>query len=154
MTLDTWHWHLSGGTLESLRSVPADKIISVTLADAEFDTTAATATLEARKLPGEEGAIDVAALLTAIAELGYDGPVTPAPDRSQFPAQGREAIVKKLGASLDRVWKSAGLTAGGKLAAVARHADMDSKNLWEKLTKYGLRRPAHAEDPAAENGAA
>ena len=43
---------------------------------------------------------------------------------------------------------------GGKLAAVARHADMDSKNLWEKLTKYGLRRPAHAEDPAAENGAA
>ena len=38
--------------------------------------------------------------------------------------------------------------------AVARHADMDSKNLWEKLTKYGLRRPAHAEDPAAENGAA
>jgi hypothetical protein len=98
--------------------VPADKIVTVTLADAEFDTTAATATLEARKLPGEEGAIDIASVLTTIAELGYDGPVTPAPDRGQFPGQGREAIVKQLGTALDRVWKSAGLTAGGKLAAV------------------------------------
>jgi len=41
---------------------------------------------------------------------------------------------------------------GGKLATVARHADMDSKNLWEKLTKYGLRRPAHADEPPADNG--
>ncbi len=98
--------------------MPADKIVSVTLADAEFDTTAATATLETRKVPGEDGAIDIAAVLTAIAEMGYNGPVTPAPDRSQFPAQGREVIVKKLGALLDQVWKLAGLTAGGKLAAV------------------------------------
>jgi hypothetical protein len=101
-----------------LRAVPGDKIVTLTLAEAEFDTTAATATLEARKLPGEEGAVDLAAVLTTVAELGYDGPVTPAPDRSQFPSQGREAIVKQLGAALDRVWKSAGLTASGKLAAV------------------------------------
>ena len=35
---------------------------------------------------------------------------------------------------------------GGKLAAVARQAGMDPKNLWEKLTKYGLRRPTGSDD--------
>jgi DNA-binding NtrC family response regulator len=31
---------------------------------------------------------------------------------------------------------------GGKLTAAAKHADMDPKNFHEKLTRYGLRRPA------------
>jgi DNA-binding NtrC family response regulator len=31
---------------------------------------------------------------------------------------------------------------GGKLTVAAKHADMDPKNLWEKLVKYGLRRAA------------
>ena len=38
---------------------------------------------------------------------------------------------------------------GGKLSAAAKHADMDPKNLWEKLTKYGLRRLPHAPEPRA-----
>jgi DNA-binding NtrC family response regulator len=37
---------------------------------------------------------------------------------------------------------------GGKLTAAARHADMDNKNLWEKLARYGLRaRPGSGEPP-------
>jgi DNA-binding NtrC family response regulator len=35
---------------------------------------------------------------------------------------------------------------GGKLAGLARHAGMDPKNVWEKLTKYGLRRHSHGEE--------
>ncbi len=35
---------------------------------------------------------------------------------------------------------------GGKLTAAAKHADMDPKNLWEKLVKYGLRRPTHPDE--------
>jgi DNA-binding NtrC family response regulator len=41
---------------------------------------------------------------------------------------------------------------GGKLTAAAKHADMDPKNLWEKLAKYGLRRQNHADDTAADPG--
>jgi DNA-binding NtrC family response regulator len=38
---------------------------------------------------------------------------------------------------------------GGRLSAAARHADMDHKNLWEKLVRYGLRpRPASSDPPA------
>jgi DNA-binding NtrC family response regulator len=40
---------------------------------------------------------------------------------------------------------------GGKLTAAAKHADMDPKNLWEKLVKYGLRRPTHVDDPNGES---
>jgi sugar phosphate isomerase/epimerase len=119
VVLDTWHWHLSGGTLEALRSLSAEKIVTVCVADADADTTAANARSESRLLPGESGAIDIPAVLAALAELRYDGPVTPAPDRSQFTAQGRQQIVKEAGAALDRVWKAAGLNTAGKLAAVS-----------------------------------
>ncbi len=118
VVFDSWHWHLSGGTLDALRSLTADKIIAVTLADAEVDTTAATAQLDERRLPGEGQGIDLAALLVALAELGYDGPVSPVPDLSKVAATGREQLVKLAGAALDGVWKQAGLTRAGKLAAV------------------------------------
>jgi DNA-binding NtrC family response regulator len=36
---------------------------------------------------------------------------------------------------------------GGKLSAAARHADMDNKNLWEKMVRYGLRSRAAAGEP-------
>ncbi len=35
----------------------------------------------------------------------------------------------------------------GKLSAAARHADMDNKNLWEKMVRYGLRSRAAAGEP-------
>jgi DNA-binding NtrC family response regulator len=39
---------------------------------------------------------------------------------------------------------------GGKLSAAARHADMDNKNLWEKMVRYGLRSRAVSGEPPAE----
>jgi DNA-binding NtrC family response regulator len=46
-------------------------------------------------------------------------------------------------------------THGGKLTAAAKHADMDPKNFSEKLTRYGLRKPAaEADAPVERLGAA
>jgi sugar phosphate isomerase/epimerase len=118
VAFDAWHWHLSGGTLETLRALTPDKIVTVSLADAEVDTTAATAQMDERRLPGDGEGIDIPAVLVALAELGYDGPVSPLPDRSRLAVTGRQSIVKQAGESLDRVWKEAGLTRAGKLAAV------------------------------------
>jgi transcriptional regulator with PAS, ATPase and Fis domain len=39
---------------------------------------------------------------------------------------------------------------GGKLSAAARHADMDTKNLWEKMIRYGLRSRVAAGEPPPE----
>ncbi len=63
LDLDTWHWHLGGGTLEQIQSLGADKIVAVALADAAPELTAENATLRDRRLPGEGGAVDNAAVL-------------------------------------------------------------------------------------------
>ena len=118
LALDTWHWHLGGGTIEQLRSLTNDKIVTVTLSDAEPGLTVADAELSARRLPGDGGAVDNAAVLTALAQMHYDGPVTPAADKSQFVGQSRDQIVKAVAGAFDREWKAAGLNQAGRLAAV------------------------------------
>jgi sugar phosphate isomerase/epimerase len=119
VTLDTWHWHVGGGKMESVRALSSDKLVSVVLSDAATDSTAQEARWEARRLPAEGGSVDNVAVLAALAELRYDGPVTPAADPGQFAGASREKIVKMAGASLDRVWKAAGLGLSGRLAAVS-----------------------------------
>ncbi len=119
LALDTWHWHLGGGTLEQLRSLTAEKIVDVRLADAEPELTADDAQLSARRLPGEGVGVDNAAVLTALAQLGYDGPATPVADKSQFAGRSRDEIVKTAGAAFDQVWKAAGLNRAGRLATIS-----------------------------------
>ena len=119
MAIDAWHWHLGGGRLDQVESLTADRVVTVALAQAEEGATAADATLAARRLPSDPGPIDLAALLTTLAQLRYDGPVTPAPDKSHLAGPGRDKIVKSASAALDAVWKAAGLNVAGKLAAVS-----------------------------------
>ena len=39
---------------------------------------------------------------------------------------------------------------GGKLTPAARHADMDNKNLWEKMVRYGFRSRVAGGEPGPE----
>jgi len=89
------------------------------VADAAADASADTSREEDRLLPGEMGTIDVPAALTALAEMGYDGPVTAVPHPQRFKSQRRDQIVKQTGEALDRVWKEAGLLPAGKLGSTA-----------------------------------
>jgi sugar phosphate isomerase/epimerase len=120
VALDVWDLHVAGGGIDQVRKLTAKQVVTVSLADAPRDLDPTTCQDDARLLPGETGAIDSAALLTALAEMGYDGPVTPKPHPSRFQGQRRDAIVKQAGAALDGVWKAAGLNAAGKLAATAK----------------------------------
>jgi sugar phosphate isomerase/epimerase len=118
LALDTWHWQLGGGSIDQLRSLAREKIIAVSLADAEPGLTADRASLADRHLPGEGGAVDNAVVLTALGKLGYDGPVTPAADKSRLAGRGRDQIVKAAAAAFDQAWNAAGLSPAGRLAAV------------------------------------
>ncbi len=118
LALDTWHWHIGGGSTEALRVLGKAGIVTVSLGDVEPGLTAEDVPVSARRLPGEGGMIDNAAILTTLAELGYDGPVTPTADKSRFAGQPREEIVKKAATAFDTVWKAAGLNAKGRLATV------------------------------------
>jgi sugar phosphate isomerase/epimerase len=115
LALDTWHWHVGAGTLDQLRALGGNNVITVSLADADPDVTATSADESDRKLPGETDVIDNAAILSYLAETGYEGPVTPRPHPTQFPGVGRDKIVKAAATALDQVWKAAGLGPSGRV---------------------------------------
>jgi sugar phosphate isomerase/epimerase len=119
LALDTFHWQLGGGSVEQVRSLGAERIITVALGDVEPARTAADAQPSDRRLPAEEGAVDNVGILAALAELNYDGPVTPTADKSQLGAASRDQTVKAAAAACDAVWKAAGLSPAGKRATVS-----------------------------------
>jgi sugar phosphate isomerase/epimerase len=115
--LDLWDLFAAGGSLDAVRKLSADKIVAVQLADAASDAAAGGWPSTARVLPGETGVIDAAGALAILAELGYDGPITPVPHIKRLAGMRRDAVVKLAGAQLDQVWKAAGLNPAGKMAA-------------------------------------
>ncbi len=118
LLLDTWNFQLGGGTLDELKKLPGEKIVVVQLADLPGDEVAlADVTNNDRYLPGTTGKVDVGAILKAVAEMGYDGPVTAAPHRSTVPRGRRNVVVERTAQSLDQAWQAAGLDADGKPGA-------------------------------------
>jgi sugar phosphate isomerase/epimerase len=118
LALDTFHWHLGSGTIDQLRLLGPQKIVTVAIGDADPALSAADAKMSDCRLPYDGGAVDNAAILSALAEMRYDGPVTPKADKSQFEGQSRQQIVKAAAAAFDSAWKSAGLNPAGKMATV------------------------------------
>jgi sugar phosphate isomerase/epimerase len=98
---DAWNWWVGGGDLEKLRSLRSEQILSVRLADIPAGTDLANITAQQRLMPGEGGMIDSAALLAALDDLGYEGPVAAAPYPGLFKGQTRESIVKVASSVLD-----------------------------------------------------
>ena len=117
LVVDLWQLFASGGSIDMIRKLPLNQIVSVRLADVRTGTVPGEATAVTRVLPGDTAVIDSAAVLVGLAEAGYDGPITPTADPARFAGQGRQAILKLTREALDTVWKAAGLTPSGKLAA-------------------------------------
>jgi len=99
--LDTWHWWVGGGDVEKLRALRGEQILSVRLADFPAGADLATITEDQRLMPGEGAGIGSAAVLAALEDLGYDGPVALAPNPAPFKGQKRESTVKLASEALD-----------------------------------------------------
>lgn len=121
VSLDLWDAHVAGvPAVEAVSKACKQGIVNVFVADFPADSSTDDCTPEARLAPGESGVIDLQGALVALAEAGYDGPITPAPHRSRFENATRDAIVRETGQALDKVWKAAGLSPSGKLTAAAK----------------------------------
>jgi sugar phosphate isomerase/epimerase len=94
----------------------------VLISDAPAEKPAAELTDADRLLPGENGAIDLTAAITMLAEMGYEGPLTPAASPVSTKGQKRDQIVKTAGERIAQAWNAAGLTPSGKLAPVKKIA--------------------------------
>jgi sugar phosphate isomerase/epimerase len=122
LLLDTWDLFACGGTIDTIRSLPPAQIVALQVADMPAEVPLADLGENSRLLPGgENGRIDIAGVLAALAAAGYQGPVTPKPSRSVFQSRRRDVIVKQAGEALDKVWRAAGLPSESrKLAAAAK----------------------------------
>jgi sugar phosphate isomerase/epimerase len=117
--VDVWELWLAGASIENIRALSPAQIVAVQLADLPADLPPAEVTDAHRLLPGTTGKIDCVAVLTALAELGYDGPVTIKADRSAFDNTRRDRIVKQAGDVIEKLWRAVRLTPDGKLAVAA-----------------------------------
>ena len=82
--LDTWNWHLGGGTIDQVVKLGMDKLVAVSVADIPADATADSIEEIQRLLPDPAGVIPHADLLNKLHELEFPGPVSPVPHVSQY----------------------------------------------------------------------
>lgn len=79
LVLDSWHWYTAHETVEDLLSLTSEDIIACDLNDAPAGIAVDSQIDNQRELPAATGVIDLAAFLSALAEIGYDGPVRAEP---------------------------------------------------------------------------
>ena len=118
--IDPWQIVTAGSRLDEIRKLSADRIVAVSLSDAPADVDPTALGESDRLLPGETGKIDSAALLTMLAEIGFDGPVSPRAHRNRLAGLRRDQIVKLAGERVDQAWKAANLSPAGKLLPAKR----------------------------------
>jgi sugar phosphate isomerase/epimerase len=106
LLIDSWHWHAAGGTREDLRGLTRELLVHVHVDDAPAGVPRAELIDNRRKLPCTTGVIDIDGFMQALADAGYDGPVTAEPFDAELSALPAEA--------------SASRTAKSTRAAVAR----------------------------------
>jgi len=109
LLLDSWHWHMSHGTVDDLKQLTAKEVIYVHINDAPPDIPPDEQVDTVRCLPGETGVINLVSFLVSLREIGYDGPVTPEPFSKKLKEMPVSKAVQTVGKALNRVWQAAGL---------------------------------------------
>lgn len=102
--LDIWHLHTSHGSNADILEVPGDEIVYVHVNDAPAGLETDELIDNVRLLPGESGVLEISGFLEALAEVGYDGPVTAEPFSQRVRDLPVGEAVAETSAAFDRVW--------------------------------------------------
>lgn len=73
--LDSWHWYHAGDTVEDILSLKPEQVVAVDLNDAPAGIPKEQQLDSKRELPCATGVIDLRGFLSALNQIGYDGPV-------------------------------------------------------------------------------
>lgn len=110
LLVDSFHWLVSGGTLDQLASVSPSKIIAVRLGSLAQGVSAAEAKEADRVLPVLEGPLSHVALVLRLKGMGYEGPIGPSASGLQYKDETREFIVSSGQEIIDSILTQAGIT--------------------------------------------
>ena len=110
LLLDCWHWYTSRGTVDDIRKLKPEQVVYVHVNDAPAGVDVDSQIDNTRALPGETGVIDIVGFLSALREIGYDGPVTPEPFKKELAdLPDNDARLKTVGATMTSIFDLAGL---------------------------------------------
>lgn len=107
--IDSWHWHVGGGTIEQLRELDPSRVVTVRLAELPADVPVAEAKTADRAVPAVEGTIDQVSIVRWLAANAFKGPVVPSASAAKAKGQTRESIVNKAQEAIDAIFRAAGL---------------------------------------------
>jgi sugar phosphate isomerase/epimerase len=107
LVLDTWHWWQAGDTVDDIRALKNEQVVSVDLNDAPAGVPKDKQQDGRRELPMATGVIDIAAFLSALASIGYDGPARAEPFNAALNRMDNdaacEAVITAMRRSLEKV---------------------------------------------------
>jgi sugar phosphate isomerase/epimerase len=104
LVIDSWHWWNAGETAAEIRSLKGSDVIAVDLNDAPAGIPKDQQVDNRRELPCETGVIDVGSLLTALNEIGYDGPVRAEPFNQAVNKMSKEDSCEAAAAALKKAF--------------------------------------------------
>mgnify|MGYP005838278551 CR=1 FL=1 len=109
LLLDCWHWYTSGGTVADILALRPEQVVYVHVNDAPAGVPVDEQVDNVRRMPGETGVIDIAGFLTALARIGYDGPVTAEPFVPSLKELPALEACRRTSAALGKILAQAGL---------------------------------------------
>jgi sugar phosphate isomerase/epimerase len=105
LVLDTWHWWQAGDTVDDILSLKNEQVVSVDLNDAPAGVPFREQQDGRRELSSATGVIDVAAFLSALRQIGYDGPARAEPFNQKLNEMDNdaacEAVISAMRKSID-----------------------------------------------------
>ena len=92
--LDSFHWYCAGDTVTDILSLDKSDIVTCDLNDARPDLGPDKQIDGKRELPSATGVIDLKSFISALVQIGYDGPVRAEPFNQVLNEMDNEAAVK------------------------------------------------------------
>lgn len=102
LVLDSWHWWMSGSPAAELATLRREEIVGVDVNDAPVGVPQTELRDRQRELPGATGVIGLPQFLSALRDLGYDGPVRAEPFEFTGWNRPQAEVAAAAGSSLRR----------------------------------------------------
>jgi sugar phosphate isomerase/epimerase len=108
LLLDSWHWWHAGDTVEDILALKGSDVIAVDLNDAPVGVPKDQMPDNHRELPCATGVIDLGRFLSALNQIGYDGPVRAEPFNKVVNQMPKEEACEAAAKSLHKAFSLIG----------------------------------------------
>lgn len=104
LLLDVWHLYTSHGTLDDVRRLTRDDVVTVHVNDAPAGIPVDEQIDNVRTLPGETGVVDIKGFMEALLAIGYDGPITAEPFSQRLRELAPDQAVQETADAMNKIW--------------------------------------------------